>query len=339
MMKIKLKKKQHIVPKQYLRAFANDKEQVWVFDRAKMQAIGSPVHINDIPTRRYFYDFSESFMRLVGLDDPQHIENRLSEIESKSSEAIKKFRAVAKTGEAFEQKDFDNLLKTLSLQYSRTKFARDRFTRIMKEFFLRFGCKVIKPEGANIVPSETMMAYIQAKFMQEMIPGFVKRWGNLNLCMGKASCNCLLMTSDNPVSFSPGFIDEAVRENLPVDTNVLFPLDSEYLIILTKKANWRDSKKPQIINLTEKDVHCHNFMQLAFCSRHLISKDGDFSFIKKVNTSCFTTVEEVELYSPKNGDILADLLQIDEKTLELKIGDHSIMLPLKNNSSEKSPLR
>jgi hypothetical protein len=56
-------KKQHYVPQFYLRGFANQSEQIHVFDKFTQKS--SPAKVNNVAASNYFYDLSEDIVEVA----------------------------------------------------------------------------------------------------------------------------------------------------------------------------------------------------------------------------------------------------------------------------------
>ncbi len=248
------KKKQHYVPRFYLKNFAAD-------------ASGKSINVYNISSDRYVSNGNlknqcyESYF--YGKD--LKIENAFSTIEGKASTVLRGLLEQTKFPEPFTKEHYLLLLFTL-LQYARTKGAEI----VLKEFIDKLAKVFLKQSGEfseedfdNFTIEANNTIGLNLKFMAESIHiGMDLHYKIIN---NKTAVE--FITSDNPVIFyNQAFYDFKDFSSIGVGSKglqILLPISSSKYLIFYDSAFYKiGNRKSKYVDLVDvRDVHELNKLQ------------------------------------------------------------------------------
>ena len=288
-------KKQHTVPRFYLKAFTDTNDQLFVFDKVIEKRFRA--NISDVSQHRRFYDLpAECF----GLEadtayDPQFVEHNLAERESILSKALTEFLAEAKEEKPIDQHHRFSLAYFIALQTLRTPLVRT----VMKEAWKRVKDHLAATEGPECVaPGSPIFKQLdvpefgwvksQAAVMlnpivaaQIMDPLVERVW-----CIGINKTGRPFYTSDNPV-VKYAHIDPPPGMGFGIGSpgvEVALPLTPEIILIL-----WDGMALPEIANfdgqrliLDDVDIIFYNRLQVSGSERQVYCSTSDFALVEKM---------------------------------------------------------
>lgn len=293
----KTKKKQHFVPKFYLKRFANDEDRLFVFD--KFQKKSFPSTINNIAEENFFYDLPEDEnIKKVGID-PQFIENVLSEYEKKYAPFF--LTLIAR----IENKKIKNLFRPehkammaqfLILQMTRTREYREMQNELAEEV-LNSRLKIEMPEYASVYrlkmnPDHVPMNQGLLMFDPEFQNGLAKILYNHIWLVGINETDQPLYTSDHPVQIVPFGKKGGAGLNSP-GVKIIFPITPKYLLLIYEKSVHTHliAKEGQRVVINQNDITAANLFQVSDSYRQVFCSQDSFSLVNKMlqkNPEIFT---------------------------------------------------
>lgn len=301
-------KKQHYVPRCYLKRWENRKKQIYVFDKVKKEI--RPSNINDIASERYFYDIdiekmdAKSIEMLISanidiINEQQFIEKFLSKnIEDEYSKLLAKI--IDTSNEAtpwylencyfISKEDKLYLAIYLSFQYVRTKTVREGIGDSGNCL-----CQVLEDMG---VPQEQISKYVldhesikeihgNMLFDFDNIMELAKSFYNLVWILGMNRTDKLFYSSDNPIctkahiehpflSFS-GIASKGVEVAFPLSPRrILIMYDGEY------HKDMLDFERKYVTNIQIENVEYYNSLCAYQSERCIFSSDGDFALLENM---------------------------------------------------------
>jgi hypothetical protein len=265
-----VKKKQHFVPKSYLRNWTND-GQLYVFDTENGREYSAS--IDDVAAEKFFYDLNhpvdETIQKLdedteergellenanYGLEDlkdafdklknnNQLIENGLSKIEEDYKNLLNKtIRSVEITNELKEEYR-SKLTYYIALQWARTKEARNQLVETSLKA-LKFECDMhlaekgydIEEDTYEMEHSEQFEKLIQAKcmFSSEFLGPFMEILNSHSWFVIRNNSPLLFYTSDHPlVKEIPDGKTYQGRQGFKTEgIEISFPLSPKYCLVI-----------------------------------------------------------------------------------------------------------
>ncbi len=298
-------KKQHYVPRLYLRGFAiRKKKEHYLFVYNKENKSFFPANIKNIACANYFYD----------VDDTQIIETILSKIESEFNKSLQKI---------IQTEDLDKLNETdkqflsyfIAVQLLRTKQFRLIYKQICDGIFNKIGrlkMPDFKEGQVTLTEDSLKRLHISSIFdLVKEISEIIQKELSWKLCVNNTETP--FWTSDNPVVFYNELEPEPFLSNMGLKCKgfqLHFPLSHKLLLILldpkmrirdlaksktVKDPTYREkiSKINEDINfrlidlipdkeyVSEGRVIFENNLQIFSSTQFIFSKDNNFKLADK----------------------------------------------------------
>lgn len=305
-----MKKRQHYVPKFYLKNFSHNskKDLVYCFDKTKEQTYSC--NIKDICQEKFFYDFND---------------DKFETLESNSSKTLKKL--ISSQDIYFLNSTYNRAIITLfiAIQLLRTKEIRESLLNIISIYKMEVfsGNKDFKKYFNNASTDESLMKLQKRLFYDDRIQELtnilmMKKWF---LLVNETETQ--FWTSDHPiVRFNPFFDPYGNMGLNATGIKIYFPLSPKLSLCLVDpqiyshynqinfnsnpitKKNLR-AVKYKIDNTG--DVLFQNYLQIKQSTRHIISNINEFEMAKSVikeNPSLKTENKERWKVSYIENDIL-----------------------------------
>lgn len=272
-------KKEHYVPRFYLKNFAYDNaKSVYVFDKKSFRSYSQ--NIEDVASTRFFYDFptidEEGFRKYQIVE-----KNILRVLDNSHSEILKKIiNNVQNTGK------IENCLKIdfspfVGLLFTRTK----SFRQLMLDCYKQINEHV----GGEIEFDKNEEAYEHARFMfQESFKEFSFIISKHIWIFGLNNSLYPLYTSDNPVGLTSheqlkpwqglGIAQPGIEMFMPLSPKIILCMYHRSLgdkYIFGKELKEYDCK---LMNLDEECIKFYNCGQIDNCENKIISNTNDFIF-------------------------------------------------------------
>jgi hypothetical protein len=306
----KEKKKQHFVPRFYLKQFTYDDYRLYVFDKFKKNLYGS--NINDVASERYFYDFPEDPANQHGID-PQLIENALSEIEAGFAKTVGSFlkRAQRETKRIIKPRHKKTLSYFIGLQSTRTKEHRSLQKQMIEGSMEALISKTKQDDSDDEYLVEVDEAYVSllqamSMFNPHLQGQLTKVLLNHIWLLGVNNTTQPLYTSDHPIVKMPhkkdphqiqsysGFASEGIE--------IALPLASKYILILCERTFHKHfvSKDGQSIVLDSNGVTYYNSLQVSQSYRQVYCSSNSFVLAEEMCN------KHPELCEPDRTRILVD---------------------------------
>lgn len=299
-------RKEHYVPRCYLRRWKNSKEQVYVYDKRLKKARINNVY--DVACERFYYDIdyhelSEdkiAFLKSIGINpenDEQFIEHFLAEyIEESYSKILAKI--VDKEVTPWHEKNcyFVNNQDRLELalflvfQYIRTKETRDSIvdsSNCLEQLLKEMHCSKETIDQYTIKQKEEQI--IQGNLLLDIdhIVDLMQSFWDLTWILGINRTDVPFYTSDNPIGTCPhikhpimsmaGIGSKGVEVFLPLSPNhILLMFDGSYHTEISR-YNGRYVSLDDI-----DDIEHYNRLCTYNSSRCVFSSNSDFSIIENI---------------------------------------------------------
>ena len=295
-------RKQHFVPRFYLRQFAlnetecnNDKKKcrVWVYDKAKRRSYAA--NILDIAQERDFYNLPPEYFPTEHFPtvDTQMIEHQLSGIEGFLAKRTSEFLASAET-EPINDEQMLFFSYFLALQLMRTKEARVFMEELGTRVVLDLSQRVLDQNfpgqnlQAEVTYTEHYWAAQQANTMlnPEYLNPAMKIFLNHIWIVGVNNTEKPFYTSDHPVvrkaNFDPSIGGGNGIGSLGVE--IAFPLSPRIILTLYDRTAFFNimDKEKTIISLDAENVERYNSMQVMQSGQYVFSSTNDFSLASRI---------------------------------------------------------
>lgn len=281
------KKNQHYVPQFCLRNFSSDSSKVINLYNLESKKIIKNAAIKHQACKDYFYSKDTT------------IETFLAEFERRTSEIfikiLKELKLPLKRSE-----DYFRVLLFISIQYSRTQFARDdilginhQMVSILGEEFKHFS--ISKDNWINIKLNPALLCTDALRDLK------------MKLISNKTSTEFIF--SDNPVVFYNQFLEMKGRSEIgysSIGLEIFFPLSPLLCLIIYDSHTYHIGKaQSDLIEIFDyKDIHSINNLQVLSATSNLyFSKTFNQEFIGnalKYKRNHMTTV--TEYHSLTNND-------------------------------------
>lgn len=260
-------KKQHYVPKFYMKIFANDNKKYNVIDVFKNKCYNDIPYMNQC-YENYFYDKDNKWEKKLGI------------LETKWSTLITKIICE----DYYPNEDEKNILKEFAIfQKNRTKYHSEE----MKEFIwtsLKVGVE-LEYNHKNKYFDELEFERLKEDFLKDKTQNVIqeslkisgsacKRIKDLELCIIKYDTKRKLISSDNPIiSYNNFYFRATGYDNAGII--IFFPISSELLIVIydQKMYNYIDNKKI-VISSNEYEVKYLNYYQILNSNGLIFYKDN-----------------------------------------------------------------
>jgi len=303
-MEIQKTKKEHYVPRCYLKRWIKEKEQINVFDLLNNKNWIS--NIENVASERYFYDMDYSELSKKALEllheheiypenDEQFVEHFFSmQVEDEYSKLLKKLVDNDITP-WYENNCFfislqDKLKLSICLTYQliRSKQVRNmiRDSSSLLEKFMK-DINVCEKTIKKYTLREGDEKFIQGNmfFNIDKIFDLVLSFYRLSWTLGVNRTNFSLFTSDNPIGMYPHIKNSMITMNGigSPGIEVYFPLSPQYILIMWD-SNYHKGLKildRRYISLTDSEVKRYNSLCVYNCSQYIYSKEKDFGIVEK----------------------------------------------------------
>lgn len=263
-------KKQHFVPKFYLRNFSRDKHTLFCFDKMKFKSFR--VNIADIAHENLFYDVNE-------IPDGV-IERNLSYKEALFKLGYSQL-VLCKDIERLDEASRKALFLFITTQFFRTSFIRkdikqtsDQFINILAK---KSGVKI--PDGFRIYtdPESVKRIHLLMILDSDMIFQTADILANSEWLVLSNDTGLPLWTSDNPVVIDNNTPDRELGL-ASKGREIHFVLNPQLCLTSFDPLTHR---RPTINNLEYMNVLYHNCLQIRRSMRFIYSSDDDFSLAQK----------------------------------------------------------
>lgn len=296
---MELKKRQHYVPKFYLKRFADSKDQVFVFDKFENKDFRT--HINNIAQETYFYDFPGE---LLSLEERQLVENAFAEFDNWCAKIIQNFFeeiTVRRKGKKptqrkiLHKKEKIQLAEFMVLQLFRTKEFRETWIEMSEKAFQVILEKFIIPSNPITAPDKYKVEYNrdfasvdQAAFVfnEETLRTFVGILVSHIWLIGLNETKKTLWTSDHPFTrrahLKRDFISHTGIASPGIE--IAFPLSPRVILILFERTYFKriNNLDGRIVQLNEDNVDYYNSLQMYSSYRQIYSSDDNFELAKEI---------------------------------------------------------
>ncbi len=312
--KKKKTKKQHYVPRFYLSNWANEKGQIWVFDKSLKRSFQA--NIKDVASSNYFYDIPKEVLESVSDDqkeiisflaDKQIFEEMLSKIEEINSKIISKILSKTEKIMIFPMNvSTDNYLKIspqdkkelsffLAIQYLRTKEARIQIEQLYT------GTITALMQKTNYAPEIDFSKYdialnqeylqlfhLDILFSTDTIEKIATLLENYHWQILINQTKNTFYTSDSPVVYYPN-----VKRKNPFKSygfasygiSVYFPLSPKYALLITEIDFFRQIEKQLYYKnvgfVGEDNVIFYNDLIVHHSTSQIYCNKNNFRWAKK----------------------------------------------------------
>lgn len=305
-MTVEKTKKEHYVPRCYLKRWGNSKEQVYVYDKDLKKARINNVY--DVACEKFYYDIDYhelsddkiAFLKSIGInpeEDEQFIEHFFAEhIETTYTELLhnivdKELTTWHEKNCYFvNKKDRFELALCMAFQYLRTKETRNSIVNsssCLEQLLKELHCSEETIEQYKIKEKEEKI--IQGNMLLDIdhIIGLIRSFYNLTWILGINRTNIPFYTSDNPIGTYPhikhpvmsmsGIGSQGVEVFLPLSPNyILIMFDGNYHTEISR-YNGRYVSLDDI-----DDIERYNRLCVYNSSRCVFASNPDFSVIENI---------------------------------------------------------
>jgi hypothetical protein len=276
MQKIKI---QHYVPRFYLANFSRS-DVINCFDKTGYKQFVA--NIDQIGCERYFYDIDSKTEQIV--------EKELASNEKEFNLVYNKL-VLKKSLYCLSWKEKESFARFVAIQEIRTKEQRETIKGIGKELKRIFLDKPTSEElkkqleeVATTSALEQTARRVHLKFLLETLLGeneFVEMYLGLKWILSENNTKMPLWTSDHPVNrFNP--IDQSPFGNLGLlsrGIEISFPLTPKLHLSFCDPIEYFNN--PENVAMIKDNVLFYNTLQVRSCTRHILSRDDDFSIARK----------------------------------------------------------
>jgi hypothetical protein len=303
-------KKQHYVPQFYLRRFAAENGELFVFDKFTGKVFQS--NVKDVAQERYFYDFPED---IAGKDiDVQWVEKTLASMESKFSAVISQLLAT-KSKKIISRRQKQALSLFVPIQSLRTRDFRNESVELIEKATQAM-LEAFSEHETDFNPDE-----YRVKFDEKLAPvwhgEFMLNPATLNPLMAILNNHIWLIglnqskkpfyTSDNPIARNAHASHpiKSMRGLGSVGIEIAFPLTPNHILILCEKTAFKQYEKQdgKILPLKEENVTYYNDLQVTDSYRWIYSSINDFGLVQEICKErphvCSPNREKVEIVGKK----------------------------------------
>lgn len=278
----KLTKKQHYVPRTYLRGFSDDEKRLWSYALEPLDS-GTLVSIDSICRENYLYEIRDQAGDFVA---PNFIEKVLAELEERYRPHLRKLRQKAFVEANYETRSFFTQEEKIfwkifvAIQMMRAPEVIEAAETAAKEFLPN---NISENELHMIAVSQCM------PFFNEIKPDdvnaftvFLKPLLDMSIAVGVDKKKSLF-TSDNPVfCYAPQY--ESMGQIEPYE-RIVFPLDSELVLIMFGGESKEAHDKNRAFPLDENVIESVN-LSVAYAARDRIFSrvklsDKDIKIIRR----------------------------------------------------------
>jgi hypothetical protein len=283
-------KQQHYVPQFYLREFASEDEQIWVYDKIEDKVFKTG--IKNIAAERFFYD---SNLVESATGEKQLVEKFLSTCEGEFHDKISRLLMRLRSGGYCRLHPETRMTIALfaSMQIFRTKEFRVAAIQSavgLKEAFKRLGLSEgnagelfqamddgITEEGASAFQSAFILNFDTVSELAAILDGHIWLIARRHEVKG-------FYCSDSPVT-KRGYVNDEFLRGTGYATRgveIHIPISHDYEILLYEREYHHNmkSKDGEVMNLSVDLVNYHRQFAVIHSTRFVFCKDNDFEFAK-----------------------------------------------------------
>lgn len=286
-------KKQHYVPRVYLKHFCERNKTINVFDKNQIEKFKA--NINDIACKNYFYDINSDIA-----EDEQIFEKKLAEFESlyeqeisnlfkKLNEHILKINQQSLFKQDFKIPDStkEYLAVFFLIQHFRTIIIRKTISQITEHFYNKIEEFTGRKPNFEIDNNEVKKSHIQLIF-QDLYP-LVRYLLNQQWFILVNDTERPFYTSDNPAILDSEFCAKDCRGKgiISYGMNFYLPLNPKYQLFIVernfyeKEFTQRNYKIPTVHKIEEQSVIYANDLQLQHSYQQIYANSSKYFFEEK----------------------------------------------------------
>lgn len=286
-------KKQHYVPRVYLKHFCERNKTINVFDKNRLEKFKA--NINDIACKNYFYDIDSDIA-----EDEQFFEKKLAEFESlpeqeivnlfkKLDEHILKMnnKSLFKREFKFSAKTKKYLAIFFLIQHFRTIIVRKTISQITEQVYNKIEEITGRKPNFEIDNNEVKKSHIQLIF-QDLYP-LVRYLLQQQWFILINNTERPFYTSDNPTILDREFCtkDNRGKGIISYGMNFYLPLSPKHQLLIVEKNFYenefikRKCKLPTIIPIAEQVVIYTNDLQLQHSYQQIYASSSKYFFEEK----------------------------------------------------------
>ncbi len=272
-------KKQHFVPRFYLKNFVNQNGKIFAFDITKGNSFGTS--IENIAHRKFFYDFDST--KDFGGD--QIIEKALAKFEGQSAQIFRKLIGYLEKGDLseFTTKDRLTLAEYIIIQQARTlesrvtgqHFAQELERQLIskggtKEFILASGLEASKFDAK----AQQLFGLMTPPLMRD-----VEDLSNRIWVFWDNKTKNKFLSSDHPVV---GYNHEDRSYSA---YELYFPLSPRFglsILIEDEFKDWIEKDNTIVIIDDPEFIKFYNSLILVSCNRQIYNQEDDFQLAKEI---------------------------------------------------------
>lgn len=228
---------EHYVPRAYLKAFANQKKQCFVYDKLKEKSFST--NIQGILSQRYFYDFDKELLSEFPNVDEQAIEKILG------ATIDGYWRNIAENIDSnfqwFSVKyswHFLDVYRCVAIQMMRTPKGKKNLLGIYNEIYK----KNQDPRYENVVLAKEIINVLDDNMNSVLLDMLLNEYGHITV--GINETNVPFITSDTPVFLMPYIWDDKKQEMM-----IYYPINPKRCLIFHKR-NYVENMLNVVINDT-----------------------------------------------------------------------------------------
>ena len=267
-------KNQHYVPQFYLNYFANEKKQIFVYDKFNLSKFIS--NARGLASEGYFYDIINGQMQNI-----EKYQNTM--YEEAFSNFLPNLIYKLDTQRFFKLRKYEieEIASFVTYQYIRTKRFREESVRLFTSPDIYNSPAHFPPQiGHFILLSDPLL-------LKDIFNNLVR---NYYWIIGKNSTGKLFYTSDNP------FVQrESIREIHTkhkkeyadfslLSHEIAFPLTPKFILTFYKKKEYNNLRHfhRKIIECDKDQIDWFNNMQIMKSYRQIYSQNNDFTFVENL---------------------------------------------------------
>jgi hypothetical protein len=267
-------KNQHYVPRFYLSYFANEKGNIFVYDKFDTKIFTS--NPKGVGSEGYFYDLKNGEFQVI-----EKYQN--TKYEESFSNFLPNILQKIKTQRYFKLKKYqkEEIAAFLSYQYIRTKRFREESVRLFT--------------SSDIYHSEThfppLLGHILLLSDSQLLKDiFNNLFNNYYWIIGRNTTSTIFYTSDNPFVQRESIQELHIKNKKKfadfslLSHEIAFPLTPHYILTFYEKKEYKHLRHfdRKIIDCERDHVEWFNNMQVMKSYRQIYSQNKDFSFIENL---------------------------------------------------------
>lgn len=296
-------KKQHFVSQGYLRKFANNREQLHVFDKYNRRSFISAVR--DVANKKYFYDFGSDVIEEISayidthpelsftpeerqqLLDPQHVEHQLGEkMDERFPSLLTEIIQTAEKKSMMTREQKQELSVLLSVQMLRLPRQRQYLIEVYEKTIeaasqrilaMKYGMEAMNSVRVKFNEKYASLYHGDMIFDSAWLQTYSRVLAAHIWRIGKISSDLTLYTSDNPVVMHSHLGRESYGIGSP-GIEICFPLNPQYILILCDNSMFTSlaSLDRTLVPITEPNVTFFNSLQVNQCTQQIYSSNGQY---------------------------------------------------------------